>query len=634
MPLRMALQQTVAWGKATFMPPVSVHFDDAPHPVALWVRPAAAGRQQILVLFLEDELAEAENGSAPGTHDETTREQYLEGELHQSEVLRRSSEAQYATLLDESRAAYEGIQTLNEEYKSSLEELETSKEELQSVNEELQLVNQELHEKIQALGQAHSDLENFALATNIATLFLDRQLHIMRFTPGAAELFNLLPADLNRLITHLRPKVQYEELETDARQVMKTLTPVLREVYEPSGRWFLVQVLPYRTVKDALGGVVVTFTDITLSKEAELERRASELRFRQVWEATSDAMVLSDGEGVVLDANPAYLQLYGYTAEQVIGHSFALIFSPDAREAALAQYKQIFASEEHPPAFESVVQHADGSQRIVESRATFLRIDGQRTAMLSTIRDITERKQTEEALRHLNETLEDRVQARTEQVRSLATQLTMSEQEERRRISAILHDDLQQRLYGLNVQLVMLQGLLTREEQVEERQIVDESKQALRELIEVTRNLSVDLSPPVLHNEGLAEALQWLAAQMEQQQRLVVTVEAAVSLPVPDENLRVLLFQFVRELLFNIVKHARVDRANVALAMEDNLLAIQVSDQGQGFDVGTQHDLASQGLLRIKQRLQLMGGYMQLASAPGQGTRITLYVPLQRPETN
>lgn len=627
-PLRMALRQTLARDKATFVPPVPVHFDDAPHPVALWVRPVAAEHKQMLILFLEDELAEVEPGPAAGERGETTQEQYLEGELQQSEALRRSSDEHYTTLLTASRAAYDEAQILNEEYRSSLEELETSKEELQSVNEELQLVNQELHEKIDALGQAHNDLENLVLATNVATLFLDRQLHIMRFTPGAAELFNLLPADLGRLITHLRPKVQYEQLEGDARQVMKALTPVLREVYEPSGRWFLVQVLPYRTLEDTLGGVVITFTDITLSKEAEAERRASELRFRQVWEATSDAMVLSDTEGVVLDANPAYLRLYGYTSEQVIGHSFAIIFPPEARESALAQYKQTFASEEELPSFESVVQHADGSQRIVESRATFLSVAGQRTAMLSTIRDITERKQIEEALRQLNETLENRVQERTEQVRSLVTQLTMSEQEERRRISAVLHDDVQQRLYGLNMQLTMLNDLLTQDEQVEERQIIEEGKQATHELIALTRNLSVDLSPPVLHHEGLAAALHWLASQMEQQQRLVVTVVAAENLPVPDEDLRVLLFQFVRELLFNIVKHARVDRASVVLAREDNLLTIQVSDQGQGFDSGIQHDLTSQGLARIKQRLHLMGGYMQIDSRPHEGTRVTLYVPL------
>jgi two-component system, chemotaxis family, CheB/CheR fusion protein len=331
----------------------------------------------------------------------------------------------------------------------------------------------------------------------------------------------------------------------------------------------------------------------------------------------------------VLDANPAYRRLYGYTSEQVAGESFALIFPQEARAEAMAQYRQNFASEVNPKSFEAVVQRTDGSRRMVEARTTFLlSAEGERMAMLSTIRDITERKQAEKALRLLNETLETRVQERTDQVRNLVTQLTMSEQEERRRISAVLHDDVQQRLFSLNIQLAMLRGLLMQDKQVEKRQLVEESEQAVHELVTLTRNLSVDLSPPVLHNEGLAAALRWLAAQMEQQQRLVVTVEAAERLPVLNEDLRVLLFQFVRELLFNIVKHARVDTATVALAMEDNLLAIQVSDQGQGFDSGTQQDLVSQGLLRIKQRLHLLGGHMQIDSRPHEGTRVTLYIPL------
>jgi signal transduction histidine kinase len=145
----------------------------------------------------------------------------------------------------------------------------------------------------------------------------------------------------------------------------------------------------------------------------------------------------------------------------------------------------------------------------------------------------------------------------------------------------------------------------------------------------MTRNLSVDLSPPVLHNEGLDAALRWLAAQMEQQQRLTVTVAAEERLPHLDDDLRVLLFQFVRELLFNIVKHAAVSTALVTLATEDDHLRIEVSDQGQGFNANRQNDPNSQGLLRITQRLQLIDGRMHIASAPGAGTCVTLYVPLR-----
>jgi signal transduction histidine kinase len=146
----------------------------------------------------------------------------------------------------------------------------------------------------------------------------------------------------------------------------------------------------------------------------------------------------------------------------------------------------------------------------------------------------------------------------------------------------------------------------------------------------VTRNLSVDLSPPVLNNEGLFEAVQWLASQMAQQQGLVVTVKAESALPSIHEDLRELLFQIVRELLFNIVKHADVDSARVLLSCKDDHLCIEVSDKGRGFDATARKVLqGSQGLTRIGQRLQLIGGDMQINSRPGVGTSVILNIPLR-----
>ena len=139
--------------------------------------------------------------------------------------------------------------------------------------------------------------------------------------------------------------------------------------------------------------------DITDHKLVEAAARESEERFSQVWEVTSDAMVLTDPEGIVFAANPASLNLYGYTLEEAIGRSFAIIFPEEIREEAVEQYKLVFAGEVVPPAFESTIRRTDGTERIVEARTAFLSMAGRRTAMLSTIRDITERKQAEEALR-------------------------------------------------------------------------------------------------------------------------------------------------------------------------------------------------------------------------------------------
>ncbi|MBL8098152.1 MAG: PAS domain S-box protein, partial [Anaerolineales bacterium] len=138
--------------------------------------------------------------------------------------------------------------------------------------------------------------------------------------------------------------------------------------------------------------IVVNYRDVTQIKQAEETLNEIEGRFKQVWEVTTDAMALSDSQGIVIAANPAYYNLYGYKPEQVIGQSFAIIFPKDIRKYAEEQYQQTFNSDIIPPMFESVVQLADGTERIVESRASFLTSAGQRTAMLSIIRDITERK--------------------------------------------------------------------------------------------------------------------------------------------------------------------------------------------------------------------------------------------------
>jgi len=136
--------------------------------------------------------------------------------------------------------------------------------------------------------------------------------------------------------------------------------------------------------------------------QAEEKLQEHEERLRQVWEVTSDAMCLSDENGIVLAANPSYLQMYGYATEQMIGKSFEIIFPGAERDQALEEYKLVFRNEKIPPAFESVIRCADGTERFVESHISFITSAGRRTAMLSTIRDITERKQAELELRYLS----------------------------------------------------------------------------------------------------------------------------------------------------------------------------------------------------------------------------------------
>jgi PAS domain S-box-containing protein len=218
-----------------------------------------------------------------------------------------------------------------------------------------------------------------------------------------------------------------------------------------------------------------------------------------------------------------------------------------------------------------------------------------------------------------------------EKIRSLASELTMVEQEERHRISQILHDDLQQRLFAIRTHLSLLMdenGLAT--SHPERNLNIDQIQDWLSEAITITRNLSVNLSPVVLYGDGLAEAVTWLASQMKEQYGLQVEVEAAADLTPMEEHMRVLLFQSVRELLFNVFKHSGSLEATVRLTQENGSGRITISDSGKGFDAVTvmKDTQLAHGLLIIRDRLGLMGCDMQVHSLPGNGTRIEIEVPM------
>jgi len=245
------------------------------------------------------------------------------------------------------------------------------------------------------------------------------------------------------------------------------------------------------------------------------------------------------------------------------------------------------------------------------------------------IEDITERKQAEDALHQLNQTLEEQVVLRTAQVQSLAAALTLAEQEERRRIAQILHDDLQQQLYRIQVQLLTILPEADSDPRVAAH--AQKVHTWLDDAIRITRQLTVELSPPILLEEGLTEALGWLSAQMTASYGLQVSIRAVHAFSLPDEDIRVLLLQLVRELLFNVVKHAATDQAMVELQFDEaGALQLTVSDAGCGFDVtqAMANKTSSFGLFSVRERLALFGGRMDIASTLGQGTSILLTVPL------
>ena len=252
------------------------------------------------------------------------------------------------------------------------------------------------------------------------------------------------------------------------------------------------------------------------------------------------------------------------------------------------------------------------------------------------VQDVTPLKRTQAALERLTETLEARVADQTAQVRRLAADLTHAEQRERRRVAHVLHDDLQQRLFALQMKVRVIEQQATDADAPAVRSAAD----LLRQIVDTTRALTVDLSPPVLADEGVDRLIEWLAVRMADGYGLAVTVRAhGDTRAAPD--VQTLLFQLVRELLFNVVHHAGTAAATVTVRRLDggDLLRIEVADAGGGFDpdalrAATADRLADidrpagrLGLFSVRERLHYIGGTLRIASDPQSGTTVTIDVP-------
>jgi two-component system CheB/CheR fusion protein len=299
------------------------------------------------------------------------------------------------------QAANEELQSMNEELRATAEELETSKEEMQSINEELMTVNQENKHRVEEMTQLTSDLQNLLAATDIATLFLDRQLRITRFTPRAGELFNVLPTDRGRPLAHLTHKLGYAHLLDDAAQVLRTLVPIQREIKSNTEQWYLTRLIPYRSVDDRIEGVVITLVDITHQKESELATRHAQERYRHFSDSGLIAIAFFNAAGVITEANSASLESLGYSQAEVQAGKvrWDQLTPPEWAE----QTRQVFAQ-------------LDTTAGITPYEREYLRKDGSRFWGLSGgaklagsdewvafIVDITARKEAEEQLRRNHE---------------------------------------------------------------------------------------------------------------------------------------------------------------------------------------------------------------------------------------
>lgn len=227
---------------------------------------------------------------------------------------------------------------------------------------------------------------------------------------------------------------------------------------------------------------------------------------------------------------------------------------------------------------------------------------------------------------------EDPADRKVRQVHALALALAFSAQREHQRIAGILYDDLQQTLFGAQMNLRLLDGFIAQSDVDRAAQVLEETSEILRRAIRLCRSVTIDLSPPILAGEGLLEAVEWLAVQMQEMHGLTVEVDVEGDLNVLGAEVRGLLFKCVRELLSNVARHAGVSQARVRIRRNGDHLHLTVEDNGKGFDVLPLESSAPVGerfgLLGVRARLGLLEGGLDVESAPGAGTRASIFVPL------
>ena len=398
--LRAALYQARQQQGEVQLPPMTMEVAGGKVVVRLRVTSTQDGGEPLFLVLFDVQPDQPATAAQGKQLEPDPLARHLDAEIERLKVHLRDTVEQYEASTEELKASNEELQAMNEEMRAATEELETSREELQSVNEELTTVNQELNNKVEQLSHANSDIQNLMDATQIATVFLDRELRITRYTPTAVPLFNLIRGDVGRPLTDLVTQLEYPELGSDARRVLERLAPIEREVGRKDGGWFLARVMPYRTAEDRIGGLVITFIDITERKQAEEVR----LWLSAVVSATTDAIVSFSVDGIILSWNRGAQRLFGYAPEEAIGHPLGMLAAGDTQDQE--HVLREIAAGRTVTELETVRRRKDGSHVHVALGASPIQDEaGQVLAGTALVRDITQARAAAEALRQSEERL-------------------------------------------------------------------------------------------------------------------------------------------------------------------------------------------------------------------------------------
>jgi two-component system CheB/CheR fusion protein len=582
----------------------------------------ALGHGSFLVFLDELDASATPSDRVPETALEPVMRE-IEDELRRTREQLRTTVEQYETSLEELKASNEELQAINEELRSATEELETSKEELQSVNEELTTLNHELKLKVDEISHANSDLQNLMTSTEIGVVFLDRALHIKRFTPRAQDLFNVIPSDVGRPFGHLTHRLAADDLPQLAQSVLLTLRSIEREFSSHDGRRYLARLLPYRSLEDRIDGVVLTFVEVTDLRDAIDARRRSEAALE-----TSEArlrLALRAAPMLVVNQDTELQTRWGY----VLGNEL---------EAGSLQFTDLFASG-HAEQFAALarrVLHTGEGQRaeldieIHDKPRTYdFRVERTATGIDAVGFDITPSKHAEAVLLEADRRKDQFLATLSHELRNPLTPLKLAL-------------DVARIAGGDQTRLAQAHGIMERQV-AQLGQLVDD----LLDLSRITQGKIQIERVPVEAAEVIESALE-ATRPLIQQRHHQLTVE------LPEVTARVLgdhtrLTQVLTNLLNNAAKYTP-EGGQVGLRADIDAvrsrLRIRVRDDGDGiapdmlptiFDIfvqgrdaeGRAHGGLGIGLNLVRRLVELHDGVVSATSAgPGHGSEFMIELPL------
>jgi PAS domain S-box-containing protein len=363
---------------------------------------------------------------------------------------------------------------------------------------------------------------------------------------------------------------------------------------------------------DYIAGVSI-IRDITERKQAEDKLRDSEERARSLLNAPVDIALLMDNKCTILDCNETFIRRFNKSKDELVGSCALDLFTMEVAKSRKAFFDKLiqtgktihFEDQHRGRWFDNFIHPIFDSQGNVTKVAVFAR-------------DTTERKQIEERLIEYQNRL-----------RALTSQMTLTEEKERKRFAEYLHDKIGQQLFVLKLKL---EGLTKRASSNDTYEDLDNGLKITNQLIKDARSLTFELSPPILYQLGLGAALEWLIEQTEKQYSIMVTFEDDKQEKPLDDDIKIVLFQAVRELLTNIAKHAQAQKAKVSIKRDNSIIRVCVEDDGVGFTppetILGKGKITGFGLFSIKERLEQLGGNLEIESILGRGTQITLVAPL------